>query len=102
MDHQDWNQVVFTKSDKPKYRGNPSRTLEERIEETPIKKTPLTVSKAIQKARLAKKLSQKDLAARLNVKVTTIVEYENGKARPNNTFISKLERILQTKLPRAK
>ena len=30
------------------------------------------------------------------------MEYENGKAIPNNQFISKMERMLQTKLPRAK
>ena len=36
------------------------------------------------------------------VPVQTIINYENGKAIPNNQFISKLERTLKTKLPRAK
>jgi len=31
-----------------------------------------------------------------------INQYENGKAIPNNSFISKLEQKLKTKLPRIK
>ena len=60
-----------------------------------------SIQKAIQQARLACKMSQKELATKLQVKVNVIIEYENGKAVPNNLFISKMETILNTKLPRA-
>ena len=43
------------------------------------------------------KLSQKDLATKLNVPLQTIVQYENGKAIPNNNFIRKMEVILNIK-----
>jgi len=38
----------------------------------------------------------------LQVQPSIITDYENGKAVPNNIFISKLEKALNTKLPRAK
>ena len=49
-----------------------------------------------------KKLSQKQFASLLGVNVQIINSYENGKAIPNNSFISKMEKILNTKLPRVK
>ncbi|EER15225.1 multiprotein bridging factor type 1, putative [Perkinsus marinus ATCC 50983] len=57
---------------------------------------------ALQQARLAKKMSQADLAKAINEKPTVINEYESGKAIPNGAIISKLNRILGTRLPKAK
>ena len=45
-------------------------------------------------------MSQKDVAQKLNVKTNLIMDYESGKSAPNNSFISKLEKIYNTKLPR--
>jgi len=65
-----------------------------------------TVSKdlrvAIAQARNAKGLTQKQLATQLNMQPQVINEYESGKAIPNNQVISKIERALGAKLPRAK
>ena len=47
-------------------------------------------------------LTQKQFATAMNVKPSTIMNYETGKAIPDNHFISKLERYYKTKLPRAK
>ena len=52
----------------------------------------------LQKARLAKNMSQQQLANRINVKQTIIQEYENGKAIPDNNIISKINNILGVKL----
>jgi putative transcription factor len=57
---------------------------------------------ALQQARTAKKLTQKQLATQLNMQVQIINEYESGKAVPNNQVISKFERALCAKLPRVK
>jgi len=57
---------------------------------------------ALQQARLAKKMSQHELANCLNEKNSVINEYESGKAIPNNAVIAKIERALGCKLPRAK
>lgn len=51
-------------------------------------------------ARNAKNLTQKQLAAQLNIKPAIIQEYEQGKAQPNGQLISRLDRILGCKLPR--
>merc|ERR1712151_1244353 len=57
---------------------------------------------ALQQARLAKKLSQAQLAASINEKGSVINEYESGKAIPNGAIINKLNRALGVRLPKAK
>merc|ERR1712217_777594 len=57
---------------------------------------------ALQQARLAKKMSQAQLATAINEKGTVINEYESGKAIPNGAIISKLNRALGVRLPKAK
>ncbi|XP_062589980.1 endothelial differentiation-related factor 1 homolog [Saccostrea cucullata] len=58
----------------------------------------LDVSKLIQQARSEKKLTQKDLATKINEKAHLITEYENGKAIPNQQVLAKMERVLGMKL----
>lgn len=56
------------------------------------------VKKAILQGRLAKKLTQAQLAQQINEKPNIIQEYESGKAIPNQQILAKLERILGVKL----
>ena len=97
---QDWETVILTKPVKV-------------VQATPKKKDPtddivvppeitFSLQKAIQQARLAQKWSQKDLAQKLNVPVSTINQYENGTAVPNNLFIATMEKLMNTMLPRIK
>ncbi|CAI8048872.1 Endothelial differentiation-related factor 1 [Geodia barretti] len=58
----------------------------------------LSLSRALQQARVAKTWSQKDLATRINEKPQVVNEYESGKAIPNQQIIVKLERALGVKL----
>ena len=60
------------------------------------------LSKAISTARLAKKMTQKDLATQINEKPQIIQEYESGKAIPNPQILNKLDRALGIHLPRKK
>jgi len=55
---------------------------------------------AIAQARVAKGLTQKQLAAALNVRLGMVADYESGKAIPNTQFIVRLEKKLGCKLPR--
>ncbi|KAH0584104.1 hypothetical protein H2248_009673 [Termitomyces sp. 'cryptogamus'] len=48
--------------------------------------------------RMALKLSQKDLAQKVNEKPSVIQDYESGKAVPNTQVLGKLERVLGIKL----
>merc|ERR1719471_1425689 len=57
---------------------------------------------ALMQARTAKKLSQVALAQAVNEKGSVINEYEAGKAIPNGAIISKLNRALGVRLPKAK
>lgn len=90
---QDWEPIVLTKESKVK------PVIKEK--ESAQRIMSIDIQQSIQKARLAVKMSQKDLAKKLNVSVDIIINYENGKAIPNNEFIAKIEKILNTKLPRA-
>lgn len=55
--------------------------------------------KIIQKARIAKGFkSQKDLANALNIKPNIILEYENGKAIPDNKILQKMRNLLKVNI----
>ena len=72
--------------------------LENETEELQHKKVGGEVKKAIMQGRLAKKLTQAQLAQQINEKPQIIQEYESGKAIPNQQVLSKMERILGVKL----
>jgi len=76
-----------------------ARKLEE-SEELKHAKVDKSLSKAIMQARMAKKMTQKELATAINEKPQVVAEYENGKAIPNGQIIVKIERKLACKLPR--
>lgn len=62
------------------------------------KKVDASVGKTISQARLEKKLTQKDLATKINEKPQVINDYEAGRAIPNQQLLGKLERALGVKL----
>ena len=68
----------------------------------PLATVTTELKTAIQQARIAMKLSQKELAARMCVPVSVIHTYENGTVIPTNAFIAQIEKVLKTKLPRLK
>jgi putative transcription factor len=47
---------------------------------------------------MEKKLSQKDVAQKINEKPSVIQDYESSKATPNPQILGKLERVLGVKL----
>ena len=118
MSHQDWDPVVFkkripktvkeakakgltTQQNTNKKNVNYENTVSMRKlenEEVEIKKIEHSVSKIIQKARMEAKLSQKDLAQKLNLKPTVIQSYEAGKAIPNKMILVKMGKMLNTHL----
>ncbi|CAE6409843.1 unnamed protein product [Rhizoctonia solani] len=64
----------------------------------PPSKIAPSVGKAMQTARMELKLSQKDVAAKINEKQSVLQDYEAGKAIPNPQILGKLERALGVKL----
>ena len=61
-----------------------------------------TLSRAIQQARLAKKITQKELATAINERPQVIQQYESGQAIPNPQILQKLDRALGIHLPRGR
>jgi len=83
-------------------RGAKNARLDEATAAGKVERVSLTLRKAIQQGRQAKKMTQKQLATAINVKQSVVNEYESGKAVPNNAIISKMERALGCRLPRGK
>ena len=93
---QDWETVVLKKEPK-----EIKETKSQKSHDVVILKEPsLDFQKALQQARLVNKISQKELALKLGMNLNTMINYEKGKEIPTNLIISKLEKILNTKLPR--
>eukprot|EP00656_Telonema_subtile_P050610 TRINITY_DN659_c0_g1_i2.p2 TRINITY_DN659_c0_g1~~TRINITY_DN659_c0_g1_i2.p2 ORF type:complete len:115 (-),score=37.56 TRINITY_DN659_c0_g1_i2:151-495(-) len=84
----------------PKPSGGSKKMLDlENSEEAGRHETvSLALRQLIQKGRIAKKLTQAQVAKAINEKQQTINEYENGKAIPNGAVLVKLQKVLGVKL----
>tara|TARA_B100000524_G_scaffold302258_1_gene177026 strand:- start:472 stop:819 length:348 start_codon:yes stop_codon:yes gene_type:complete len=68
-------------------------------EELPkVKKTSIEVRKFIQKARTKRGFSQTDLAKKLSVNNSVIVNWENGKDHVPPNYISRLNKLLNVNI----
>ncbi|KAJ3414964.1 multiprotein-bridging factor 1 [Chytridiales sp. JEL 0842] len=73
--------------------------IDRETEDFHIEKVGLSVAKAIQQARQAKQMTQKDLATKINEKQSVVNDYESGRApNPNQQVLGKMERVLGVKL----
>lgn len=70
-------------------------------ESTKIPRVAPTFAQELQKARMAKKMTQADLAKAINEKPSVVNDYEGGRAIPNGAIISKMQKVLGAKLPKA-
>ena len=113
--HQDWSPVTFNKPASQMTKSEAQRkgllasvkkntgdaAMFKLDNATEIQKTRCidkAVSKMILDARLANKLTQKDLAGKANVTVPIIASFENGKALSNNAndkILNKIKKILK-------
>ena len=116
--HQDWKPVIFnkksttakksttvTKVSKGNVNSNNkfSGTGKKLVDDNEVKRIPtvgLEIGKQIQAARCAKKMTQKELAQKMNMQPTVVQLHENGKATRNNGLLAKFERALGVKLKR--
>ncbi|KAH7404167.1 hypothetical protein KP509_15G013500 [Ceratopteris richardii] len=78
--------------------GLNTKKLDEETEVLAHEKVSSDLKKAIIQARMEKKMTQAKLAQLINEKPQIVQDYESGKAIPNQQIISKLERVLGTKL----
>lgn len=80
--------------------GAGMKKLEESTEEFKHDTINQNLSKAITTARLAKKMTQAQLATAINERAQIIQQYECGKAIPNAQILNKLDKALGIHLPR--
>ena len=117
MSHQDWTNVTLRNPAKQKIektilekRGNTSiideqRKIENDNENFSLLKIPSLLSKEIVNTRIAKKLTQKEAATKINVQLNVYTELENGKAIYSNAtkqLINKLEKAFGTQFQNKK
>lgn len=102
-EHQDWNTVIINKSgqkaatlSKPLVQKQPKylSQLNENDNVAPPKQFDRTYIAQVIKARLDKKLTQKDLASLVNEDVNRINRFEQGKEVYDHKLKSKLNRHL--------
>ena len=112
LTHQDWTPVTLSNPEKQlktkvitEKRGDTSiqdslRKVDNETENFAIQKIPSALSKEIIQSRVASKMSQKDIAIKLNIQQNVYTELENGKAAYNTQtkqLITKLQNILKIK-----
>tara|TARA_Y100000591_G_scaffold311511_1_gene314977 strand:- start:1907 stop:2236 length:330 start_codon:yes stop_codon:yes gene_type:complete len=101
---QDWETVRFTKKQSnlsvDKNKQNNQKYVEDEIEKKPT--ISLSNSKLIQGARTAKKMTQQQLAQKINKDQKTIQLYESGKTAPDYAVMCKIEKALGIKLNKKK
>jgi len=107
MEHQDWTPIYLNadkmKLDKDRDKQNQPKTiskenkLEKQIEDGNLshKKMDAIYGKELQKKRLSKGMTQKDIALKINVSVKVITEIEAGKAKHNGQIMNKINRIMK-------
>ncbi|GMH18933.1 hypothetical protein Nepgr_020774 [Nepenthes gracilis] len=72
--------------------------LDEGTEPAALQRVSAETRQAIQKARIAKKTSQAELAKLISERPQVVQDYENGKAVPNQAVLSKMEKVFGVKL----
>uniref|UniRef100_A0A6V7QQ09 HTH cro/C1-type domain-containing protein n=1 Tax=Ananas comosus var. bracteatus TaxID=296719 RepID=A0A6V7QQ09_ANACO len=75
-----------------------ARKLDEATEPVGLERVGAEVRSAIQRARVAKGMSQAELAKRINERAQVVQDYESGKAVPNHAVLAKMEKVLEVKL----
>ena len=108
MEHQDWHTITVNKvvneekkkeinKKKDKLANNLDYQLNKKEEEGKLKHKKITkeLSKSIRDARCSQKLTQKDLANKVNLPLKIINDIENGNAKYNPGQINKIKRSLK-------
>ena len=110
---QDWTPVVFSKSTTQKRAANIEqqrnmskqtaeqakvKRLDAATEPEKIAQLPRNISAQLVAARVAKKISQKDLATQMNIPIKTIQDIENHRYKNDMQLAQRIARKLGTTL----
>ena len=102
MEHQDWKPLIINKkNNKNEEKKQYIKTKEQKLKESEEngnlshKKMDLEFGKSLQKYRLSKNMTQKDIAQKLNISFKDINEIENGKMKHNGQLMGKIKRLMK-------
>jgi ribosome-binding protein aMBF1 (putative translation factor) len=108
MHQQDWDVVTFKKKENQVIKNKQAVTSTSSVTNKPLWKIEAQIdsdsgkplqyistidSQMVIQGRIAMKLTQKDLACRLNIQTKDIQEIESGKALENKLILSKIKKI---------
>lgn len=96
MEHQDWQNSGWAKKPAvavPHIKRDPLDT----DDPPPPVEISLALRTLIQKARLTKGLTQRQLAGKLNLLLTDVNGFESGKVIPDKRTLRRLSQVLGTK-----
>ena len=103
MSHQDWDTVTFRKKAKEtKEVKKIKKNISQKAETIGKFIAPSNFRKEMMQSRVQMKMTQQDLASKMNIQQNVIRDWESGKSVPNNNAIGKIERAIGVKLPRCK
>ena len=97
MDGQDWKPVVLRKKKEEQVHAFKEKVAILSDDPAPPKIVGQKMGKLIQQARMGKKLTQKDLANKLNLDVGVIRDYENGSSVLDKGVLNKIRQFLGIK-----
>ena len=102
MDHQDWNTVILRKKTEKKSNQNSNSNLKkkENDDKIEIKKVSKQMAKQIIDGRMAKKMTQLNLAQQSCIDVKIIKQIESGNCIYNSEHINKISKVLGMKIDR--
>ncbi len=101
--HQDWEPVVLHKKKaeptetvlRPKSDPVNKKKVDQNLEEFKHKKVPKNISESIMKRRIELKMTQAQLAQKINERPSVVNEIENGSAPTyNHVHVNKILRAL--------
>ena len=93
MMNQDWEPVVWKKTQDKKQHSTPSTPVKEE-EDKKLSYFTVDMGKKIALLRNNKKWSQEELAQKLCIPKKTIIDLEQGKEKYSGPLVSKLKKVL--------
>ncbi len=111
-EHQVWTPVILRgknpikKNDTQKYniidkrnsdeiqKNVKNNKLENESENFHLQRVPISIAQEIIKKRCSMKMTQKELAQKINVLQSVIASYENGSAIPDHKILQKISKVL--------
>ena len=104
MSFQDWTPLVLKKTtpvvnlNKKQVDPEAKKAWQLENDTKPVKHFGQENGKKMQKARCELKLTQEQLAGKLNVQTPVVKSYENGTAIPEQNLLNRINRILSTSI----